>query len=393
MSARPGVKAACFAAYALFVAATLVYAAARPAYNVDLVHYAGAALADRGLARDELHARTYAELRAALPPEAYRELTESGPYVHDMSVDPESYWQNLQFFLVKPLYPALMSVLARLGLDLPTAALAISIAAGVFLAWLVYVWLAAEVREPYPAAFAAVLVSGVGLLGLARLATPDALSAALLLAASYEYARRGDARRASLWLGVSILARPDNVIVAMLAALAWGAWSAARRRVAAVEAAVALGAFAAVYWAVRSCAPSLSFTTLFSVALVERTSYPEQAHATLTLGIYARVLSRGAIRLLDPNPVLWFAALGLATIVLYREKRLARDSYAEIAVVMAVAWIAHFLVWPDRAPRFYAANYLVVGIVFVRSLFAEATTPAPLIARRAALGPHGDATR
>jgi hypothetical protein len=367
-------RAACFVAYALFSAAILVYAAVRPANNVDLIHYVGAALGDLGLQGDELHARTYAELRSALPADAYQLLTERDSYLHDMSADPESFRQNLQFFLVKPLYPALMSIVTRFGVHLPSAALAISIAAGGFLALLVYAWLAADVAEPYRAAFAAALVSGVGLLGLARLATPDALSAAVLLAAAYEYARSGNTRRAWLWLAVSILARPDNLIIAVLAVLAWATWPSSQRRFAIGEALVALGTFAATYWAAHRFAPGFSFATFFWESFVERSAYPERAYVALTMPIYARVLLRGTVRLLDPNPVLWFALLALSTVVVYRKKRLPRDPAAQVAAVMAAAWLVRFLLWPYPAPRFYAANYLVVGIVFVRSLFVAETT-------------------
>src|ERR1041384_8150834 len=134
MATRPGIQACCFVVYVLFVAAILVYATARPAHNVDLIHYVGVALADSGLEGDELHARTYSTLRSAVPPDDYQRLIETSPYLHQMSADSESFRQNLPFFLVKPLYPALMAILARLGLDLVSASLAISVAASASLA-------------------------------------------------------------------------------------------------------------------------------------------------------------------------------------------------------------------------------------------------------------------
>ena len=160
MATRAAVHAACLVGYVLSVSAMLVYAAARPAHNVDLIDYVGAALADTGLAGDELHARTYAVLRETLPADDYRLLTENSPYLHDMAADAESFRQNLPFFLVKPLYPSLMSVLARLGVDLPSAALVISIAAGALLGLVTYVWLAAYAPVPYRAAFGALLLAG-----------------------------------------------------------------------------------------------------------------------------------------------------------------------------------------------------------------------------------------
>ena len=100
---------------AVFLAGNL--ALARPFHNWDTIGYIGVAYRMQGLSGDELHATVFREARAHLPEEDYVRNTTNDAYREAVLADPASLEQQVPFYAVKPMYPALMSALMSLGVN------------------------------------------------------------------------------------------------------------------------------------------------------------------------------------------------------------------------------------------------------------------------------------
>jgi len=108
-----------------------IYYAQRPAYNWDMIAYIAVALMDIGVPAATVHQKTYDALMD-VPEKARKPLLESGEYRINVAKDPLKFRAQLPFYSVKPLYPALMSILYRAGIGLVTASIIVPVAAAMF---------------------------------------------------------------------------------------------------------------------------------------------------------------------------------------------------------------------------------------------------------------------
>ena len=132
--AMPGVLAwLVMAVIALGIAGYAIY---RPAGNADLIEYIAVVHQWEGATGADLSARTYADLDALLDDDQYADVTGTqgitalgrDAYLAKIKADPEALRQQLPFYSVKPLYPALMAALGVVGVPLGFGSVLISAA-------------------------------------------------------------------------------------------------------------------------------------------------------------------------------------------------------------------------------------------------------------------------
>ena len=199
----------------LAILLSLIYAtyfAQRPYYNWDMVAYVAVALIDAGEPAETVHRKTYDIVAAALPPDRFAELTQSNAYREAVAADAARFAAQLPFYTVKPVYPAVMSVLYRAGMNPVTASVAVSAAGYAGICLLLYVWTARWLRPLVAVPVAALLSLCPYLTPIAQLSTPDALSVLVLLAGLFCIIEIDRPLSGAAILVGSILVRPENVI-------------------------------------------------------------------------------------------------------------------------------------------------------------------------------------
>jgi hypothetical protein len=152
------------------------YFAQRPIYNWDMVAYVAVALIDAGEPAETVHRKTYDIVAASLPPDRFAELTQSNARRVAVAADAARFAAQLPFYTVKPVYPAVMSLLYRAGMYPVTASVAVSAAGYAGICLLLYVWTARWLRPLVAVPVAALLSLCPYLTPIAQLSTPDALS-------------------------------------------------------------------------------------------------------------------------------------------------------------------------------------------------------------------------
>ena len=106
--------------------------ASRPLYNWDMIPYVAIALLDAGHPADSLRQKTYEIMERGSPVSAHEFLFGGSEYKKDtynrgadfrymVAHDLKIFADILPFYVVKPVYPALMSLLVRAGIS-PVAA-------------------------------------------------------------------------------------------------------------------------------------------------------------------------------------------------------------------------------------------------------------------------------
>ena len=126
--------------------------ASRPLYNWDMIPYVAIALLDAGHPADSLRQKTYEIMERGSPVSAHEFLFGGSEYKKDtynrgadfrymVAHDSKIFADILPFYVVKPVYPALMSLLVRAGVSPVTATMIISGASYAAICLLLYVWI------------------------------------------------------------------------------------------------------------------------------------------------------------------------------------------------------------------------------------------------------------
>jgi hypothetical protein len=358
---RPAVRLALVGLIAL-VAVVNVWRSP-PFYNWDLLPYVAVAKSYVIDSPVDLHRETYALAEARVPPAAYRNLTTADPpYRATMARDPESFGQVLPFYRVKPLYPFLLHVFDRAGVDPVLAGVWLSRLAYVAIALLLGWWCARRLPPIVTALSVPLVLSSESVLGLACWFTPDALSTLVMLAATILIVE-GRERAGWIVLVLAIAVRPDNVIFLEL----FGLWALWHRPSARGWIAAAMAAAVVVQLLEGRAAANYGWKLLFHNAMVQRVYRPAQFQPVLDLAgyvdIYLRQLRPSAI----DSMLLPSMALAIAAAVMHRRWWSAHAPWTGILTIMPVYMAVHWLLHPIDKFRTLAFGYLIVlcGVLFL----------------------------
>lgn len=336
----------------------------KPLHNWDLVVYVGAAVSYEGGDAATIHKATWDEIRQRVSPEKYALLSgESIGHGFRIAVanDPESFIQQIPLAAVKPLYPVLMYAVGQFGVNLLTASVLISASAYCLIGLLCFIWLRKHYSPLIAAIIAACLVSMPFVQDLSILSTPDALSVLFLLLGFY---LASNERHQRVALGIflfAILARPDNVLLALaVSAVGYFLWDGMRKScVIAAILAILIVTVEMLY------AGMYDWSTTFHHAFIEHQLYPASSDVTLTISEYLHVLARSShpwkIRTTSYDLIL-IVFLSLLTLRLIWARTRERTRSIELLLAALLYAGAHWLLIPNQKDRLLADFYLLVLI-------------------------------
>lgn len=347
-------------AFLAYVAVITGYAWLTPHYNWDMIAYIACALEASEPEPAALHAKTFETVRNAVPPARYEALT-NGPYYGATAHDPESFYQQLPRYRVKPLYIWLMRALGATGLSLVTATRVISVAGAGVLAFLTYTWLALHFRPSASAVLGALILNTSGLLILTKVSTPDGLSALITLLGLFLLVEKQRPALALFVLGAAILARYENLILVGMVGLYLIGIRGRRNPRAAVGYLAALASFAVVYLIIARTAGKCPWATLFVHAFVGPIDRPAEFTGGVSLGVYVPALLRGFRDLLEPQPSFilfagWMAYVSGAH--MFPEEPLRRHVLVLLLAVTAI----RMLLFPFLLARYLFPFYVTAGV-------------------------------
>ncbi len=184
-------------------------------FNWDIAAYMGVVLGYNGIPVAEAHQQAYSIIQHQFPPDAASALLHESAYREHCFADASFYAQQLSFYRVKPLFTGSAYLLYKCGLPLWTA-LRIPAAIGFAgLATVLLLWLNRMLKPGFSHLVAVLLLSGYAT-QLARLVTPDALSAFLVLLLFYLLMVMPQ-RKILAWSVLFLLAlcRIDNLVLSL----------------------------------------------------------------------------------------------------------------------------------------------------------------------------------
>jgi hypothetical protein len=350
-------------ALSLLIAATVLFAIAMrsPLWNFDSIGYAGLARHWLGQPDQEVHDGVYRDLERAAPSKLSKDIAAVSEYRRSLASDPVLFAGQLPFYANKPLYVLLIIGVSKSGIDTLRAGFLVSAAAYALLGVTVILWCTATLGWRGGWIFAACLVLSPLVRELGQIATPDALSTALMVAGLYSVVA-GQVWKwsAFLWL-LSILCRPDQLFL-VIALLTWSRSSFPNRR------SVTLIVMSAIVAAVISArlTGAYSWSQVFVHTFVRRlTTVEDLKSSSLGMTEYFVAVRRGIEGefVSHPSVILLFAAASVACRLAATLLRTPRQT--QLLQLQTALWIGiaiHFVMFPMLADRFFVGQYLGIAI-------------------------------
>ena len=343
---------------AVFLAGNL--ALARPYNNWDLLPYVGLAHRMQGVEGAELHTLVYEQAREAMPADDYMLLTQADAYRREVAEQPEAFLQQLPFYAVKPAYPAMISALARLGVNPVKASFMISRVGYVAIA-LVLLWWLAGVGSPVVIALLSGLICALPfVIQLPRGARPDPVSIPVVLVALRLHLDGRLRASRGVLLG-SLFIRPDNFL--WLIAFAVQAPLTAREEIK--KTAIWAGAAIIAIWGIVQVADGYSWSVLFHHTFLERLPYPAAHPGTVAINDLLRIYLWQTHPANLPAFTLLFFSTG--AVLLHSRVRSAgwSDAWTQLLLAGLTYMVLHWLIFPDEE-RFFVPFYMILIVYCVR---------------------------
>jgi hypothetical protein len=321
-----------------------------------MVAYVGAAISWSESDTQRLYDKTMEDVTSVVGQATYNNISTS-----ILSNNPESFRQQLPFYTVKPLYVALVFALHRVSGTYAAATWHISVFAFLLLGLVLVLW---RSRLDHGVWLLGIIALGsLGewpMLTLTRFSTPDALATALIMAALFFLLKR---HSIAAFIGIgtmSILARPDALVLLLLASIFVYCARDEQARLPLKQAIVSAAIFLAVYAAVQLTSGSYGWTKLFYYTFVDRLSHPAEVEVHLTSTKYFEALISGVTNINSDPRLLPMLAVSMLAVFCYFMRPMAGRVWPW---VLALAWasycvrLALFPAWWEY--RYYYVNYLI----------------------------------
>lgn len=344
-----------------------------PFWNWDMLPYMAASAELEGASPGQAHDQAYSDAARHVPTITYAQLVDStNAYRAAMLTDTTAFADQLPFYWIKPLYIASVWSIWKCGIPLTRATVWPSFICFLVLAFALFELMSREVPTHVAAAVAALFAALPCVNEIAGLSTPDALSASLVLLAVLLLTGAEGPALGIVLLALSIAARADNAIVAVLLLVAQP-WYAVRARLRII---VLLGGallLVATYLYVDHLGCAHGWCVRPISAFLPRSLHPGSEVLVMSPGKYMEAVRKGAesLRYTWVIEFTVLAVLGMAVALLGPRSR-GRTTTWRVLAVMTMAMVARYLFFPvpdDRAlVPWYALITLASAASFERLL-------------------------
>jgi len=360
-------------AYLSILVIAAFYCFKRPLYDWDLLPYSVLILQTDHHNTDESIAIAYRSAKEKIPPKHHSLLTDSSnKYRYKLANDYASFSEQLPFYAVKPLYVSFAYLCYKLGFSLIEATILPSVISYLLLGVLLFYWLSLYLRLSVSFIVSFLVMICSPLIEVAKLSTPDSLSAFLLVSSFYFILERPSLSFSILFMLLSIFARLDNVIACVLmTSLSYFSrrW---KRQMTRTTFFVIIGLFIACYVLITLKAKQYGWSVFFynDFAAHLHPLYGSKAHFSIT--DYSRLMYEHLLSAINHSYFAIFMALlclnfngGLSLKKLPFEKL--------FAALIPVILLSRFILYPDISDRFYVAWYVVILILLVKNFYPRLT--------------------
>lgn len=259
---------------------------------------------------------------------------------------PEHLEKLKPLYAIRPLYVEVIRFLWKAGLGIQQSINLISAASLFGIGILLLFWTDRPLESALLLACSPIVVLG-------RMGTPDALSGFLVISALWAitYGRQAFGISAML---ASLFVRTDNLLLFLVVVL----WLLLERRIQVWLGCLLCITAVSIAFGINKWAGAYSWAVLFQYSFIGGRS-PADVSSHVSAGEYLRVFISSGVSLVSRLSI-WL----LLAFVAWKNARSDR----RLLIVGALSAVAHFVLFPSPEDRYLIWTYVLVGIIFVRSI-------------------------
>jgi len=346
------------------------YSLKKPEYNWDMLPYMALVLKMEHKNIDEMHSLTYESAKQNIPAEAYQKIIDStNIYRKKMKDSAANFYQQLPFYIIKPLYVLTVFAFYKIGFSLPASTILPSVFSYLFIAMFSLYWLKNYLNFFLAAVISLLVMLSAPMLTVARMSTPDCLSAFLLLSAFYFIIHKPVFIIAFIFLAISVFARLDNIIAFAAIIFLFIFSNKKEFKFSLPRNMIILLLLATCYFCVTSSVQGFGWSMLYYPSFVHYLNLLRGFHASFSIHDYLKIIYSNAVTGLYHAHIIVFF---LMNVLIFCKKKIEGFSLLNFdqlfALIMMVVIVIRFLLQPDISDRFYIAYYLITIILLVRAI-------------------------
>jgi hypothetical protein len=206
------------------------------------------------------------------------------------------------------------------------------------------------------------------MLFLARVTTPDALSAFVLMLSMFLLIRQERPYLACIFLVLSIFARMDNLIFALLV-FSYLRFIWPNRSTFSGNAYVSFTAAALLsYFLISHFSGNYGWQTVIANTFFGFIPNPAEYHPTISVVSYLRLLSKEAVEFSYDSRLSIFMMCALMAMVIHFAVKNPRYIYPHLTAIVVLYIAIRFILFPHLEDRYFAFHYLFIGISLIAAV-------------------------
>jgi hypothetical protein len=354
--------------YVLFLLAICFYSFKRPSYNWDMLAYMAVAVSYENNNATEVHGKVYQLAKQELPPEKYQQLVDSSnAYKTSIAHNANEFNLQMPFYVVKPLYTGMVYLFHKVGFSLTKSTMMPSVIAYFFIGLLLVHWI-----KKYMQSYAALLLSFLimllsPMLQVAKLSTPDCLSAFFVLWAIYFVVEKKAIAVPFVLLLISIFARLDNAILSVLLFPVLAFTGKLEKKLLMKKQLFFLVATVLCYLVVSSGAISYGWNVFYYPSFFTHLNTEHDIHQAFSLVSYLKLaLTQVMVGLFFSWLPIFIFLIALLCIKANSSNNKIWCIDQVILLLFLIIILLRFILQPVIADRFYIPYYLVVIVFLIR---------------------------
>ncbi len=281
----------------------------------------------------------------------------------------ECFYQHLPYYKIRPLYILLVYILYKLNLNIVFSTVVISSISYLLICILLFLFIRYYCKNTVYTFFISIILAiSPYMLVAATEASPNLLSALILLTALY-ILMKGRVYLFLFLIFISVLARPDNLIILsfLLAGLILNKDELYRvNRISIILTFVLTIVIALI---INNWAGTYGFSFLFEHTFGERIVAPAEYKSQFGLLFYLKSFFKWAILLkysyFSIQLLLFTSTLFMRWISL---KEIFKDFKLVILICVVLSIIVHYLIFPIMEDKYFIAQYLFIDVIFIKNL-------------------------
>ncbi|HTS45960.1 MAG TPA: hypothetical protein VMH01_16280 [Puia sp.] len=360
------VKSLVLIAYFLCLLPICIFSFKRPYYNWDMLAYMGVVLYHDQDNAQLIHDKVYTIAKEEIPAKEYTLLTDSSvEYRQRLEKNAASFYNQLPFYVVKPLYTKSIYLLNKSGYSLIHSIILLSILPFLLIGALLFLWL--QKYLPILVAFAAslLIMYSAPMIDVIRTSSPDCLSALFLFGAFYFLIEKKPLTVAFGLLLLSVFTRLDNIVPSffILTMLLF----TNKIKISPGKYALALLVFFSCYLIIARNASSFGWSVFYYPSFLKQLNLSYHYQPLFHFRDYFTLAYSHLVTGLLASNLVLFLFLLLLVFFPFPSFRFYNFNFDQmIAMTILVIFIVRFIFQPAIADRFYIAYYLCILVLLVR---------------------------